>query len=139
MQKVRRELPPAVRVWDPADASRAARCASDLKRPLLLLCPQESAAFGGIAWFRSLVERARQSGGAELLAGVETGQDGALAHEALQAGLDVVVFDGPSALSCRLQAIAQAQGAWLLHEAPKALDLARASRPDEACRRFLAK
>src|SRR5690625_4117441 len=99
MERVRRELPRAVRVCDRTDASRAAPSASDLKRPLLLLSPQERAAFGGMAWFRSRGERARQSGGAERLAGVETGQDAALAHEALLAGLDVVVCDGPSALS----------------------------------------
>ena len=133
------DLPPAVRVWNLVDARTAASCACELKRPLLLLCPQESATFGGIAWFKGLLENARADFDVELPSGVEVGDDGALAHEALQARLDVVIFTGPASLTERLKTIAEAQGAVLLERVPEALDLASASQPRDACRLHLAR
>lgn len=132
-------LPPAVYVWSLEVARTAARCAADLQRPLLLVCPQESAAFGGVPWFQAVTARARQETGAEALTGLEAGADGALAHEALQAGLDVVVFTGAGPVRERLAAIAQDQGAALLFEAPRALILAVEPDPLEACRAWLDK
>lgn len=130
-------LPAAVYVWSLDLARTATRCASELQRPLLLLCPQESAAFGGVPWFETLVRQARQETGARALAGLEAGEDGALAHEALRAGLDVVIFTGPNATRQRLAAIAREQGAVLLSEAPAALTLAVEPHPIEACRAWL--
>ena len=130
-------LPPAVYVWSLDLARIAARCATEVQRPLLLVCPQESAAFGGAPWFKAMAARAKQETGAEALTGLEAGADGALAHEALQAGLDVVVFTGAGPVRERLAAIAEDQGATLLTEAPPALTLAVEPQPIEACRAWL--
>ena len=132
-------LPPAVCVWSLDLARIAARCAAEVRRPLLLLCRQESAAFGGVPWFKALAARAKQETSADALTGLEAGADGALAHEALQAGLDVVVFTGAGPVGQRLAAIAQDQGAALLLEAPPALILAVEPHPIQACRAWLDK
>lgn len=126
-------LPPAVRVFDPELARRAAACAAAAGRPLLLLCPQGSVAFGGPAWFLALVERAAAESGATLLVGIEAGDDAGLAYEALRLGLAVVVFTGPEAQAARLAAIAEGLGARLLRALPPAPDLALEGDPEAAC------
>jgi len=130
-------LPPAVRVFDPALARRAAACAAEAGRPLLLLCPQGSAAFGGPAWFLALVKDAAAGSGASLLAGIETGDDAGLAYEALRLGLDLVVFGGPEPQAARLAAIAEGLGACLLRHSPPAPDLAAEGNPEALCHALL--
>ena len=130
-------LPPAVRVFDPALARRAAACAAALGRPLLLLCPQGSAGFGGPAWFRALVEAAASDSGAELLAALDAGDDAGLAYEALRLCLAVVIFTGPEAPATRLAAIAESLGGRLLRSSPRSLDLAAEPDPEAACRAWL--
>jgi len=130
-------LPPAVRVFDPVLARHAAACAAATGRPLLLLCPQGSAAFGGPAWFLALVKNAAAESSATLLAGIEAGDDAGLAYEALRLGLAAVVFTGPEAQAARLEAIADGLGARLLRDAPTAPDLAAARDPEAACHALL--
>jgi len=130
-------LPPAVYVCNVEQARLAARCAARLKSSVLLLCPAESAAFGGVPWFKALTRAASQETGATCLTGLEAGEDAALAHEALQAHLDLLVFEGGSKVRERLTAMARAQGATLVEKAPPALSLVGAPDPEARCLSWL--
>ncbi|HLW28581.1 MAG TPA: hypothetical protein VKY54_12670 [Kiloniellales bacterium] len=130
-------FPPAIYVWSLEQACLATACASEEDCPLLLLCPEESAALGGVPWFKSLVDKTARGKTLDLCLGLEAGCDGALAHEALQLGLDLIVFEGSQALREKLAAIAHTQGALVLAGAPPALSLAGLANPEEACRAWL--
>jgi len=130
-------LPPAVYVWSLALARSAVECAAAQESSLLLLCPQESAVMGGVPWFKALAERARENIEINMLAGLEAGDDAALAFEAIQAGLDLLIFTGPPDVTTRLAAIAEKQKALLLDRAPQALVLASARDPEQALRSWL--
>lgn len=137
MTQSRPPLPPVVAVTSPTTARIVARCAAELARPALLLCPQEAAAFGGPAWFRELVDAAARQSGAQLFAGLDAGSDAGVAVEALHLRLDVVIFSGPKGATERLQRSGENLGQRVLAKMPSALHVTGRDNLEAACRAWL--
>jgi hypothetical protein len=125
-----------VEVRSSAEARIAARAASELGRPLVLLGPRGGAASLGPAVFAAIVEAARQHHPATVgLLDCEDAEGHALL--AFRVGIDAVVYKGPAAVRDKLAGIAAAQGRRVLAERPPALALHREKDPAAACRRWL--
>jgi hypothetical protein len=111
------EISPAVMVHNLAHIE----CALGLRLPVTLLSGPGAAVYAGCLWWQQLLEAADFTG----LALLDCADAPGRALEALKLGLSGIVLTCPQAAFAIASEIAAAQGAILLPQAPKALDLAQ--------------
>ncbi len=110
------QFPPAIIVHSLADVNRATACA----RPFTLLSAPGAALYAGCLWWRELLAATAFTGPSLLDCADAPGR----ALEALRLGLPGIILTGNPPAFPALAEIAAMQGAWLLPQAPRALDLA---------------
>ena len=111
------EISPAVMVHSLAHIE----CTLALRRPVTLLSGPAAAVYAGCLWWQQLLEAADFTG----LALLDCADAPGRALEALKLGLGGIILTCPQAAFAVVSEIAAAQGAVLLPQAPKALDLAQ--------------
>jgi hypothetical protein len=110
-----RKISPAVIVHGLKDARRAL----EPRLPVTLLSAPGAALYAGCLWWQKLLEQVEFKGTALLDCADAPGR----ALEALKLGLGGIVLNCPQASFAVVAEIAAAQGAFLLSQAPPALDL----------------
>lgn len=122
------------------DAGTALRVAQDLGTGVTLRVREDTAAALGAAVIAGIFALARDEfPDVALSTAVECGNAPGLAIALLRRGIDRIALRGPADMLTRVAAIAAAHGGAILDDDPTpALDLARVSRPQQACERWLA-
>lgn len=133
------EFAPAVVVHWLGHAEAALEAAAELGRPVTLLSPPGAAFTLGPLYFREMLALARERvPAARALDLFDCADAPGRVLEALEAGLEAVVFVGPEAVAAKLARIAEAQGARLVAGRPPALDLLDLERPRQRALAWLA-
>ena len=132
---------PAIVVHDLDQAIGALRAAAAAGVPVTLWSAPGAASYAGLGFLRAVFEKAGEAvPEADHEAVVDCTRSAVLAHEALSRGFAGVAFTGRGAMRKTLQAIADAEGRWLITAGPGrgALDLAHSSDPERDSADYLA-
>lgn len=123
--------PRAVIIHSLEHARAALAAAERLDRPIVLYSAEGAAAYGGAAWFQSIVAAAQEAcPRARYEAVLDCGTNAALAVAALRQGCRAVAVRGAPALRRKLAAIAAASDARLDPGAHDVLDLRHSKHPE---------
>jgi delta 1-pyrroline-5-carboxylate dehydrogenase len=108
-----------------AQAVAALSAASEAERPIVLVSAPDAGIYAGPAWFREVLRAAHEAvPAAQFSALLDCGDGAGAAMAAIRAGLEAIVFTGPTEMAARLDDIAAQVGARLIAERPaEVLDL----------------
>ena len=114
--------PPVIVIHSLAHAVAALNAAAEARRPIALASAPDAGVYAGPAWFREIMEAARQAvPEARFTAILDCGDDAGAAMAAIRAGVEAIVFIGRTDVAVRLADIAAQAGARLLTARPAAI------------------
>lgn len=132
-------LGPAVIIHSLEHALAAVEAAGEIDRAVTLVSAPGAAGIVGAPWFLEVVRQAATTRpDVAVTAVIDCGDQPGFALGALRAGAERLRFTGRKATAGKLAAIARQQGAVLVTERIKALDLLDNADPRTACRFWLA-
>lgn len=134
------KTPPQIVVYALADAVAALEAATACGVKITLVSPASAAASAGPAWFRALVEQAREAVQAAAFDSVlDCATEAGHALAALREGLQAVSFSGPEDVRAKIEDIAHQSGSTVVNiDYDAALDLNQCDDAAAACRDWLA-
>lgn len=129
----------AVIIHNLAHAQAALAAAERLDQPITLYSAEGAAAYGGAAWFQSIVAAAQDMHPrARCEAVLDCGDSAGLALAALRENCRAIVLRGAPSVRRKISTIAATRSARLDPGAKEALDLRLCTAPEEAVSRWLS-